>query len=326
MPDEALLQTAAKGELKTSQQVAQQAKRMLDASYTRAQVVDFHRQWLDFNRIHNVGKAAAVFPSWNAAIPELMETESERFVEQVVFDGEGTWDALLSAPYSMMNRTLADFYQLPHPNEDGGTFAKTAFDPLQRAGLLSQGALLAVNAHTNQTSPVHRGKLIRESFFCEVLGAPPPEVMITVPEPKPGSTARERFALHSDNASCRGCHRMMDPLGFGFERLDGVGIHRQTESGNAIDDSGEVFGTDVPGSFQGVRGLANKLRDSKQARRCYVKQWFRFAYGRGELPEDACSLERIDTAFERDGRDIKKLILSLTQTDAFLYRQSRQTP
>ena len=60
---------------------------------------------------------------------------------------------------------------------------------------------------------------------------------------------------------------------------------------------------------------------SKQARRCYVKQWFRFANGRGETAADACSLERIDKAFQKDGRDIKKLILSLTQTDAFLYRQ-----
>jgi hypothetical protein len=323
MPDEALFAAAAKGELRTKEQVAAQAQRMLEVSQARGQVVEFHRQWLDFDRIHNVGKAEAVFPDWGPAIPELMETESERFIEHVVFDGEGTWDALMSAPYSMLNPSLAAFYGAPPVL---GGFQKVAFDPRQRAGLLTQGSLLSINAHTNQTSPVHRGRLVRETFLCEVLGAPPPEVLIVVPEPKPGSTVRERFAEHSANASCRGCHRMMDPLGFGFESLDGVGIHRLTEAGKTIDDSGEIFGTDVPGPFQGVRGLVEKLKGSDQARRCYVKQWFRFAYGRGETPEDACSLERIDHDFERSRRDVKQLILALTQTDAFLYRRTGVSP
>ncbi len=325
MPDEALLEAAARGELQTPAQVSEQARRMLEVGNARSQVVEFHRQWLDFDRIHNVGKAASVFPTWTAAIPDLMQTESEQFVENVVFDGAGTWDALMSAPYSMMNPALAAFYKVPGLMA-GSDFQKVALDPNQRAGLLTQGALMAVNAHTNQTSPVHRGKLVRETFLCEVLGAPPPEVMIVVPEPKPGSTARERFAQHSASNGCKGCHKLMDPLGFGFENLDGVGVYRTTESEKAIDDSGEIVGTDVPGPFNGVRGLANKLTASKQARRCYVKQWFRFAYGRGETAEDACSLERIDGAFERQRRDVKQLILALTQTDAFLYRRTGVTP
>ncbi len=326
MPDEALFAAAAKGELRTKEQVATQAQRMLDVASARAQVVEFHRQWLDFDRIHNVGKSAAMFPTWNDTIPDLMETESKQFIEHVVFDGEGTWDALMTAPYSMLNPALAAFYQVPFVSGAQPGFEKVSFDPLERAGLLSQGSLLAINAHTNQTSPVHRGKLVRESFLCEVLQAPPPEVNITVPEPLPGSTGRERFAQHSSNASCKACHRMMDPLGFGFETLDGVGVHRTTEAGKTIDDSGEIFGTDVPGTFKGVRGLATKLIGSKQAQHCYVKQWFRFAYGRGETSEDACSLERIDHSFRADRHDIKKLILALTQTDAFLYRRTGVAP
>lgn len=321
MPDDALLEAARRGALHTPQELASQAERLLDDPKARATVVDFHQQWLDFDRIHNVGKAAQVFPSWSNDIAALMETETEQFIERVVFDGEGTWDALMTAPYSYLNEPLASFYGVPWPGGSGDlVFRKVPLDPLQRSGLLTQGSLLTINAHSNQTSPVHRGKLVRESLLCQLLPAPPANVQINVPEPQVGSTARERFAQHSNNPSCSGCHKLMDPLGFSFENFDGVGKWRTHDSGKLIDASGEVMVSDVTGPFQGAAGLGRRLLGSRQAQRCYVQQWFRFGVGRGETALDACSLERLDESFQANGHDVKKLIVSLTQTDAFRYR------
>ncbi len=319
MPDEALLAAATAGHVHQSAEVKTQAERMMLDPKARETVAEFHRQWLDFDRIHNVGKAAAVYPQWSQALPDLMEHETNAFIEQVVFEGEGTWDALLTAPYSVVNAPLAAYYGDPASSQ-GTAFQKTAIDPARRSGLLTQGSLLTVNAHSNQTSPVHRGKLIREAFLCDVMPPPPKEVVINVPEPTPGSSARERFAQHSSNAACKGCHTLMDPLGFPFEKFDGAGVYRETENGKPIDDSGEITASDVPGAFRGVGGLAAKLTASPRARHCYVKQWFRFGYGRGETAIDACSLEQLDTQFEKSGRNVKQLLLGLTQTDAFLYR------
>lgn len=321
MPDDVLLDAANRGELHTPEQISVQAERMLTNPKARATVVKFHQQWLDFDRIHNVGKAQQVFPSWNTGIATYMEFETQQFVEHVVFDGEGTWDALMTAPYSYLNEPLATFYGLPWPGAQGDTtFQKIPLDPLQRSGLLTQGSLLTINAHSNQTSPVHRGKLVRESFMCQLLPNPPGNVQINVPEPDPNSTARERFAQHSADVACSGCHKLMDPLGFGFENFDGVGKWRTTENGRLIDASGELVVSDVAGPFQGAQGLGRKLVQSPQAQRCYVQQWFRYGAGRGETTLDACTLERLDQAFQANGHDVKKLILSLTQTDAFLYR------
>lgn len=321
MPDDALLEAARRGALHTPQELASQAERLLDDPKARATVVDFHQQWLDFDRIHNVGKAAQVFPSWSNDIAALMETETEQFIERVVFDGEGTWDALMTAPYSYLNEPLASFYGVSWPGGSGDlVFRKVPLDPLQRSGLLTQGSLLTINAHSNQTSPVHRGKLVRESLLCQLLPAPPANVQINVPEPQVGSTARERFAQHSNNPSCSGCHKLMDPLGFSFENFDGVGKWRTHDSGKLIDASGEVMVSDVTGPFQGAAGLGRRLLGSRQAQRCYVQQWFRFGVGRGETALDACSLERLDESFQANGHDVKKLIVSLTQTDAFRYR------
>lgn len=324
-PDEALRDAVARGELSTPAQLSAQAQRMLEDPRARATVVEFHEQWLDFSRVRNVGKAQSVYPTWSADIAALMEQETAGFIEQVVFDGEGTYDALLTAPYSKMNAPLAQFYGVDFPGA-GQAFGKVALDPRQRAGLLTQGTLLSLNAHSNQTSPVHRGKLIREAFLCDVLAAPPASVNITVPEPTATTTARERFAQHSNDPSCSGCHVLMDPLGFGFENFDGIGRWRTQEGTSPVDARGKLVGTDVDGPFEGASDLAARLAASKRARGCYVKQWFRFAYGRGEVAADACTVERLQKGFEASGRDIRALVLGLTQSDAFLLRQSGATP
>jgi hypothetical protein len=146
--------------------------------------------------------------------------------------------------------------------------------------------------------------------------------MITVPAPDPNSTARERFAEHSKNDACRGCHELMDSIGFGFESYDGVGRFRVEENGKPIDATGSITQSDVDGEFEGVVELAHKLTGSDKVRNCYATQWFRFAYGRGETKEDTCTMDVLKEQFEATGGDIKELLVALTQTDAFLYRKA----
>ncbi|MFT3838688.1 MAG: DUF1592 domain-containing protein [Myxococcaceae bacterium] len=317
-PDDALLTAAGSGQLDTPAQVLTQAQRMIEDPRARQLVVQFHQQWLDFDRISKVGKAASIYPDWSNDIGVAMFQETSQFVEHVVFDGEGTWDALLGAQYSYLNPQLASFYGASGGMNNAG-FAKTALDA-QHAGLLTQGTMMTINAHSDQTSPVHRGKLIREQYLCQPLPPPPAGVVIQVPAPDSNTTARQRFAEHSNNPQCSGCHTLMDGVGFGFENFDGIGRFRTTENNQTIDASGSLIGADVAGDFQGAAGLAQKLLQSTAAKNCYVKQWFRYGYGRGEQPADACSLERLEKSFEADGHGVKSLLLSLSGSDAFLYK------
>jgi hypothetical protein len=304
MPDERLLQAAREGRLQTPDQIEREARRLIADPKARAVVNEFHRQWLDYDRIANVGKDALLFPDWSPAIGALMADETRRFVEGTIFDGEGTLGALLTSPSLDLDPALIAFY---------GTGS--------RRGLLTQGSILTVNAHSNQTSPVHRGKLVREQFLCDIMPPPPPEVVITVPEPDPTSTARERFAQHSADSACAGCHRLMDPIGFGFEQYDGVGRFRTDDGGTTIDPTGTLTASDIDGDFSGVDELSNRLASSMDMAHCYTLQWFRFAYGRGETPDDDASLEQINTAFEESGGDVIELLVALTQTEAFRFRR-----
>lgn len=326
MPDAVLFAAAEAGQLGTAEAIEQQARRMLDDPRAHDAIGEFHAQWLDYERIGNITKDAALFPDYSPAIGSMMREEMRAFVDHTVFDDGGDLATLLTAPHSYMTPELAAFYGLAAPAEaQPGQVVKVDFEPSERGGLLTLGALLAINAHTNQTSPVHRGKLVREQLLCFQMAPPPPGVNPQAPEPVKGETARERFAEHSNNDECKGCHVYMDSIGFGFESFDSIGRYRTMEDGVAIDTTGTVFDSDVP-AFSDAVDLVNKLADSQDVQQCYVKQWFRFGYGRAESKADKCTVTKLAAGFEEEGGDIKELLVGLTQTDAFLYRRAGGTP
>ena len=49
-------------------------------------------------------------------------------------------------------------------------------------------------------------------------------------------------------------------------------------------------------------------------------EWFRYAMGRGESTDDACSLSSLKQSFSTSQSDIKQLLVAVTQTTAFRYR------
>jgi hypothetical protein len=322
MPDEALFAKAEAGELETPQQVEAEARRMLEHPNARALVAEFHRQWLDYERVANVTKDAGLFPDWSAEVGALMAEETSMFIEHAIFDdGEGSVTTLLTAPYSFMSPELATFYGVEMDPEAGEGFTRVELDPSQRAGLLTMGTILTVNAHTNQTSPTLRGRMIREQLLCDTVPPPDPEVDITAPVVDPGGTLREKLAQHVDDPGCAGCHRLMDPIGLGFEGYDTLARFRALEGGNPVDATGELVGTDVDGPFDGAVALASKLSQSEKVNACYAKQWFRYGYGRADTEADVCTLDDLNTRFTDSGGNIKELLVALTQTDAFLFRQ-----
>ena len=141
-----------------------------------------------------------------------------------------------------------------------------------------------------------------------------------LPDVDPNATTREQFAQHTEDPTCAGCHVLMEPIGFGFEHYNAVGLWRDKEHALPIDDSGEIVSTDEDnGVFHGVIELGDILAQSEQVRSCLVTQWFRFAHGRGDTEKDDCK-EILEDAFRESGGDVRELLVALTQTDAFRYR------
>jgi hypothetical protein len=324
MPDDALFAAADAGALATKEQVADQARRMLDDARARLAVGEFHAQWLGYERVVGATKDPALFPDFSPAIAAMMQEETRLFIDHTVFDEGGDLRTLLTAPYTFVNADLAAFYGVSAAGASGTDWVRVDYDPSQHAGILTEGAIMTWYAHTNQTSPVHRGKLVRERFLCGTLSPPP--INFNAPDVDPNATTRQRFAQHDKDPACASCHKLMDPIGFGFENIDAVGRYRATENGAPVDASGELTQSDVDGTFSGAIGLADKLAGSAEVEQCYTTEWFRWTQGRGDTAEDECTISQVGKAFSAANGDIKSLVVALTQTDAFLYRKNGEMP
>lgn len=318
IPDDALLDAAEAGELATGQQVATQARRMLADPRAREGVRHFHEQWLGLGGLDALEKDAASFPAYNAELRPEWKEETLSFLDDAVFGGRGLRHVLTS-PTTMVNGHLARFYGVDEPAGDG--FQRVSLDPARYAGILSQPGVLAVHSKTNASSPVRRGKFVRERLLCQLMGSPPPDAPLGDASATSGMTTRERSDAHRADPACAGCHELMDPIGFGFEHFDGVGRWRDDEDGRSVDASGELSGTlDVDGTFDGVVELGRALADSHQVSNCVVRQWFTYGFGRPDVADDRGTIAELRAAFRGSDEDVRELIVAITRTNAFRFR------
>lgn len=229
-------------------------------------------------------------------------------------ESKGNFRDLITTPVSFGTGEVVKLFGIAEAETDatGGL----TLDASKRAGLITNPAFLAAHSHSNQSSPILRGRAIRERLFCQPLGDPPPEVAAVAPELDPSLTTRERVALHqTSGTACAYCHRLIDGPGFSLEHFDALGRFRETENDKPIDARFELFNTDVDGQLNGAVELAQRVGDSAAARACYATQWFRYSFGRSEQKADACSVERAVAALN-DGA-IEDLLLALVASDAF---------
>lgn len=316
MPDDVLREAAAADALASAPEVLEHAERMLADPRARSVVRFFFDNALPISGLQYLERDPDRYPSYSPQVGAAMREEVQTFLAHEIFEGSGTWDAALTAPYTFVNQTLADFYGIDDVN--GEAFVRVDLDPAQRRGLLTQAGMLAGTIHSNETNPVTRGAFITRALMCTDIPIPTGDVAEEVkpPDPDSGATARERFSKHSEDSACAGCHAFMDPLGLTFENFNAVGLWRDEENGVAIDASGALPGFgDVAGPLELIDGIA--ASDATHA--CFVTHWSNFAYGRTATDADDCTQQRLIDQFEASGHDVQQLLIDLTQTDDFLY-------
>lgn len=324
MPDDALFELAREGMLGEPAVLDEQVDRMLSDPKAEATIALFHRQWLGVGDLREQEKDAELHPTFGPELASAMLEEQARFTREVILNGDARLSTLLTASYSYPSAELLPLYGMTAP-EGFQPGDRVSFPEGQRAGLLTQAAFLAKHAKRAETSPVHRGLWIRENVLCEPILPPPVNVNTTLP-PAQGDrvTMRERLVQHQADPVCASCHSMMDPIGLGFEHFDAVGAYRTTEAGGPVSGAGEIVSRDVElaGSFEGAVELAGKLASSESVADCVARQWFRFALGRTESADDACSMRSLVETFDGTGRDVRALMRQIVKSEAFQNVQS----
>jgi hypothetical protein len=327
-PDARLTMAAASGMLATKEGVAAQLPWMLADPKGQTAVRRFVEEWIRLSDVTTATKDRMLFPQWDSStLRTSMVGQARAFFDDVLGGQGGKLAALLTSSKLFANRDLAAYY--------GTTSTATTFQAVQPttggapSGLLTLPALLATLAKPDSSSPIYRGKFVREQLLCQQLPPPPPNVP-KPPDVQPGVSTRERFRQHETDAACSTCHAMIDPIGFGFENYDAVGRYRTTDNGQPVDASGQIIGSqDVDGTFNGVAELGKRLAGSQQVQDCVARQWFRFMMTRFEQDADACSMADVLTKFRAVDGSLTSLPAALAQSDAFMYRRpldSRVSP
>jgi hypothetical protein len=342
-PDATLTQAAAAGALATSEGILSEAQRLLADPRSHGMVGHFFDNLLPITILPTLTRDKALFPQFSANVGAAMRREVQRVLEYEIFENTtpapgspyaaGSSPAALTAPYTFVNQDLYTFYGAE--SFAAGTAAVTGTDlkkvelnTSQRLGLLTLSGMMAGTATTNLTNPVLRGGYVVKHLMCRDI--PLPNFPGAPPEPYTGKTARERFGKHSAEPGCSGCHQYMDPIGLALENFDAVGRYRTTERtvidgvtyDTPIDPSGSVPG--VMGTASGPVDLVRLLASSEETQACFAKNWMQFAYGRVLDTADECTRQSVHAAFKAANYDVKKLLLELTQTDAFRYRPAAQ--
>jgi hypothetical protein len=316
IPDEQLLDLAAKGRLRDPATLQQQVKRMIGDPKAGAFISNFAGQWLYLRELGNLQTEA---PGFDDNLRRSFRRETELLFETIVREDRPLTE-LLDADYTYVDERLARHYGIP--NVRGSHFRRVTVDPSNpRRGLLGHGSMLTVTSIATRTSPVMRGKWILENL----LGAPPPQ-------PPPGvetnlnegeaiaktTTLRQRLEMHRASPVCATCHNIMDPLGFALENYDLIGAWRETDGPAKIDSTGRLAdGTALSGPVDLRKAVISR---SESFVSTATEKLFVYALGRPVHYYDMPMVRTVVRRAGRDGHRFSSIVLGIVESDAFQKR------
>lgn len=318
IPDDELLDLAARGKLGQPRQLEKQTRRLLADPRARHLVDAFAGQWLHLRNLESFTPDLRLFPDFDDNLRQAFRRETELHFEAMMRQDRSVL-SLLRTDHTYLNERLARHYGLP--NILGSHFRKV---PLEngsaRGGLLRQGSVLTVTSYATRTSPVIRGQWV----LGNLLGNPPPPPPANVPALDDNTVSsslpmREKLAAHRANAACAGCHNLMDPVGLALEKYDAIGRYRLTEDGSPIDTSGAL----PDGSrFDGVDGLERAMLERPGLFvTALTEKLMTFALGRGLETSDAPAIRKIVRESQTREHCFSSLVVGIVRSVPFNQRQ-----
>ena len=313
MPDDELLELAAKGRLKDPAVLEQQTRRMLKDPKSKALIDNFAGQWL---YLRDLASVTPVTKEFDDNLRQSFRRETELLFDSIVREDRSIL-TVLDADYTFVNERLARHYGMPGIR--GDYFRRISLDAASpRRGLLGQGSFLTVTSIATRTSPVMRGKWVLQNLLGAPPPDPPPGVEVNLeadPKAAKPNTLRERLELHRTQQVCASCHKIMDPVGFSLENFDFIGKWRDTDSGIPIDATGTlVDGTPVRGVADLRKALLNRSDAFVTAT---MERLMTYALGR---PVEYSDMPAVRTIVRESGRNdyrFSAMIVGVVKSPAF---------
>lgn len=323
IPDDDLLDVAARGRLHDPAVLEREVRRMLADPKAETLVSNFAEQWLFVRDIESKKPDDLLFPDFDETLRESFHRETDLFLDSVLLHGNHSVLDLMTADYSFLNERLAKHYGIP--NVEGTYFRRVTFPPdSPRGGLLGQGSILTLTSYSTRTSPVLRGKWILENILSSPPPPPPPNVpaLKTAADTGKPLTMRQAMEAHRANPVCASCHARMDPIGFAMDNFDAVGAWRDSDAGQPIDASGVLpDGT----KFNGLAELKKALlRHPEQFVDTVAEKLLMYAIGRNVQYYDQPAVRAIVRQARASNYSFAALVLGVVRSVPFEMRKSQE--
>mgnify|MGYP003637502371 CR=1 FL=1 len=284
-PDEALLAAARKGEWDDEAALVRQAHLMLKDKRAMEFVSSFAHQWLHMERLDFFQFNHELYPEFDDSLKAAARQEVYETILNIIRK-EGSVGDLLKSDTIVINDLLGYFYGIE--NVGGSHFREVKVpETTPRGGLLGMAAILAMGSDGERSSPVERGAWV----LRKLLHDPPPPAPANVPQLSRFEAdllpARKLIEAHMEEAQCAQCHRKIDPIGYGLEHFNAVGLWRETELVSGSHGRTKVYPIDDTGTlpngakFDGFFELRDRIAEQEeQFARGFVEHLIEYALGR----------------------------------------------
>jgi hypothetical protein len=320
MPDDELARLADTGRLAEPTVLEAQAKRLLADERARSFIEDFTGQWLGTREVGaSVAFTRSTFKGvYTSDLADDLRAEPVQLMQHIVM-GNRSLIELISADYAFLTQRIAQHYGIE--GVEGREFRRVSITDGRRGGVMGLGAVHMITAHPDRTSPVLRGAWVLETLLGTPVPPPPPDIppLTVVAKQNKNASVREQLSTHRESESCRACHDVIDPIGFGLENYDLLGRWRDTENGKPIDASATMPSGET---FNGPGELKQVLLERKgEFARHITTKMLGYALGRSLEDRDDGTIENIVAELERADYRSRALIRAIVLSTPFRHRQ-----
>ena len=259
---------------------------------------------------------ASVVHVKDGSLFEAMQEEPVAFFDHVLKSNDSVMD-FLHSDYAVVNERLAGHYRIR--DVYGPHFRKVAVKPdLNRGGILTNAAILAMNSDGKDSHPLKRGIWMLE----RVLHDPPPPAPPNVPEVDLTDprilemTLKERIVDHRNKPACISCHAKIDPWGIAFENYDALGSYRTMIKNKPVDATSALFNKQ---ELAGMDGLKRYLLAERQDQfaRAMVHKMTAYALGRPLGFSDHAEIDALTVQFRKKNDRLGDLIHLVVHSSIF---------
>ncbi|MBA3936801.1 MAG: DUF1592 domain-containing protein [Planctomycetes bacterium] len=321
MPDDELFKLAKDGKLHEPETLAAQVKRLLKDPRAHALAENFAAPWLGLDKVADTTLDEKKFPGVTKDMRQALADEGLTFFDGMMREGGSVLD-FIDCDYAYMNGITAKLYGID--SVKGPKMQKVHLDDKNRGGAATMPGVLMVTSTPNRTSPVKRGKWVLEQLLGASPPPPPPNVPALDKQDTPENaklTLRQKTERHRDDPACVGCHRVMDPIGFGLENFDAIGRWRdRDDTGGAVDAIGELPGKQRFSSPSELKKILMGRKD--EFLRTFTGKLLAFALGRKLVGYDEVVVEDLVEQMAKDEYKLDVVIGRIVASYPFRNRQN----